>query len=130
MFDDKETCCFMVLLKRFIEDDNFYLIHVKEYQKTDSTKMLLGYYDDEYVYIIPNTMIIRCKYLLYQHGLKAFNMRNVLQNLFALNLIKVHWVLTCQVRYRPEKRVGKTRRRYITFIRREYKKIFGEDLIK
>jgi len=129
MFEDKETCCFMQLVKRFIDDEMLYLLPVKEHQKTQLSKILLGYYDDEYVYIIPEVLITYSNLLLRQHYLKNFNMRKILQNLFALNLIKVHWVLTCEVRYRPEKRDGNTRKRYITFIRKEVKNKFKEDLI-
>ena len=129
MFEDKETCCFMQLVKRFIDDEMLYLLPVKEHQKTQPSKILLGYYDDEYVYIIPKVLITYSNLLLRQHYLKNFNMRKILQNLFALNLIKVHWVLTCEIRYRPEKRVGNTRKRYITFIRKEVKNKFKEDLI-
>ena len=92
-------------------------------------KTLLGYYDDEYIFIIPKVLISNCNLLLGRHKIKQFNMRKILQNLFALNLIKVHWILTCEVRYRPEKRVGNTRKRYITFIRKELKSILREDII-
>lgn len=30
MFDNKETCCFMQLLKRLIYDDDNYLLSVRE----------------------------------------------------------------------------------------------------
>ena len=49
------------------------------------------------------------------------NMQLVLNTLFRANLIKVNWVMRKDIRYRPEKRIGSTRRRYITFIRREMK---------
>ena len=46
----------------------------------------------------------------------------MLNTLFRANLIKVGWVMRKDMRYRPEKRIGNTRRRYITFIRRELTK--------
>lgn len=45
-------------------------------------------------------------------------MRKIQRNLFALNLIKVHWILSAEVSYRPQKRVETTRRRYITFYKK------------
>ena len=57
MFEDKETCCFMHLVYRFLHDDTYYLLHVKEYEKINPNKSLLGYYDNAYVYIIPSVLI-------------------------------------------------------------------------
>ena len=41
MFDDKETCCFMQLLKRLIYEDNNYLLPVKDYENIKPDKNLL-----------------------------------------------------------------------------------------
>ena len=120
MFDDKETCCFMQLLKRLIYEDNNYLLPVKDCENIKPDKNLLGYYDKEYVYIIPSVVIGMCDTILIQNKIATFNMGKILRQLFALNFIKVHWVLTDEVRYRPQKRIGKTRRRYITFHKKAF----------
>lgn len=109
------------MIHQFLADKNNYLLPVKGYKDTIKGKVLLGYYDDEYIYLIPSVVIGMCDTILIQHNLKPFDMQKILQKLFALNLIKVHWILTDNVRYRPEKRIGSTRKRYITFIRRELK---------
>ena len=57
MFDDKETCCFMQFLKRMIYEDNNYLLPVKDYENIKPDKNLLGYYDNEYIYIIPSAVV-------------------------------------------------------------------------
>ncbi len=129
MFDDKETCCFIHLLNRCLHDERFYLLHVKEYENIKPNKILLGYYDDRYIYMIPNTFINVSNYLLSQHGLKAFNVRKILRNLCDLKLIKVYLNLSDGIRYRIQKRVGKTRKRYITFKRGEFEKIFKGGLL-
>jgi hypothetical protein len=118
MFEDKETCCFMHLIYRMITDKSYYLLSVKDYEKTQAGKTLLGYYDDDYVYLVPDVVIGYGNILLNVSGLRKFNMKKILHNLFAANLIKVHWILTCDIRYRPQKRVGKTKKRYITFFKR------------
>lgn len=120
MFDDKETCCFMQLLKRMIYEDDNYLLPVKDYENIKPDKNLLGYYDKEYIYIIPSVVIGMCDTILIQNKIAPFNMGKILRQLFALNYIKVHWVLTDEVRYRPQKRIGKTRRRYITFHKKPF----------
>lgn len=112
----------MYLVKTFVADKNTYLLPVSDYQKINSDKMLLGYYDDEYIYIIPNVVIGMCSDYLTRAGQPQINIQKVLNTLFRANLIKAHWVMRKDMRYRSEKRLGNTRRRYITFIRREMKK--------
>lgn len=92
ILEDKQTCCFMHLVQRFIADDNNYLLPVKQYMNTVPHKVLLGYYDDEYIYLIPKVVIGMCDKLLIESSLVPFNMQNVLRQLFALDFIKVHWI--------------------------------------
>lgn len=119
IFNDMQTCCFMHLIRQFVADKNNYLLPVNCHSDVKEDKVLLGYYDDEYIYFISSVIIGKCDTLLMQHKLECFNMQKILNNLFRMHLIKVHWVLSGEVRYRPQKRIGKTRKRYITFIRRE-----------
>lgn len=126
MYDDNEACCFLRLLKMLLDNDGNYLLSVKEYENVRHSKNLLGYYDRDYIYFIPSVVVGMCETILIQNKLKPFNMQKILKQLFALDMIKVHWVLTDEVRYRPQKRVGKTRRRYITF----YKKQFFKYIVK
>lgn len=111
----------MYLIKAFVADKYTYLLPVSEFYKTDPSKTLLGYYDEEYIYIIPSVITGLCDDYLTKVGKPRINIRTVLNNLFRANLIKVGWVMRKDVRYRPEKRIGETRRRYITFIRKELK---------
>ncbi len=126
MNNDNEARYFLRLLKMLLDDDGNYLLPVKEYKNVRTTQNLLGYYDRDYIYFIPSVVIGMCDTILIQNKLKPLNMQKILKQLFALDMIKVHWVLTDEVRYRPQKRVGKTRRRYITF----YKKQFFKYIVK
>lgn len=126
-FENKDTEVFMYLVKIFVADKNTYLLPVSEFYKTDPTKTLLGYYDEEYVYIIPSVITGLCEDYLTKVGKPRINIRTVLNNLFRANLIKVGWVMRKDVRYRPEKRIGGKRRRYITFIRKEMKNRRGSN---
>lgn len=125
--NDYQTCCFAHLLTDFIADKNNYLLSVGDCKKINPDKTLLGYYDEEYFYFLPSVIIGMCDVILFKEGFDKFNMQKVLHRLFSLNMIKVHWVLTDEVRYRPQKRIGKTRRRYITFYRKELEKYFWSD---
>lgn len=116
----------MYLVKTFVADKHIYLLPVSEFYKTDPAKTLLGYYDEEYVYIIPAVIIGMCDDYLTKFGKPNLNMQLILNTLFRANLIKVGWVMRKDVRYRPEKRVGGKRRRYITFIRKELTRKRGD----
>ena len=118
-FENKDTEMFMYLVSKFVADKYTYLLPVWEFYKVNPEKTLLGYYDEEYIYLIPSVMIGMCDDYLTKIGKPKINIQNVLNTLFRANLIKVNWVMRKDLRYRPEKRVGNTRRRYITFIRRE-----------
>ena len=118
-FDNRDTRVFMYLLKTFVADKHNYLLNVNEFYKTDPSKTLLGYFDEEYIYIIPSVVIGMCDDYLTKLGKPRVNIHTVLNTLFRANLIKVGWVMRKDLRYRPEKRVGGKRRRYITFIRKE-----------
>ena len=119
MFENRDTRVFMYLIKNFVADKHNYLLNVNEFYKTDPTKTLLGYFDEEYIYIIPSVVIGMCDDYLTKAGKPRVNIQTVLNTLFRANLIKVGWVMRKDIRYRPEKRVGGKRRRYITFIRKE-----------
>lgn len=111
----------MYLVKTFVADRDKYLLPVNEHYKLNPNKTLLGYYDDEYVYLIPSVLIGLCDDHLTKVGKPRINIQNALNTLFRANLIKVGWVMRKDMRYRPEKRIGGKRRRYITFIRKELK---------
>ena len=124
---DYQTCCFVHLITDFVADKNYYLLSVNNYRQINPNKTLLGYYDEDYYYFIPSVVIEMCDTILCKEKLEKFNVPKILNRLFSLNMIKVHWILTNEVRYRPQKRVGKTRRRYITFYRKELEKYFWSD---
>ena len=129
MFSDKETCCFMHLLYNALYRNNYYLLPISKSTELKPNKTLLGYYDDEYIYIYPSIITAYADTIMIQAKKPRLNMQKILKNLFALNYIKVHWVLTGEVRYRPQKRVGATRNRYITFYRKQLMSFFTEQLI-
>ena len=120
-FDNKDTEIFMYLVKTFVADSHTYLLPTDKYYTLDPNKTLLGYYDDDYIYLIPSVLVGMCDDYLTKLGKPHTNMQLILNTLFRANLIKVGWVMRKDMRYRPEKRIGSTRRRYITFIRKELK---------
>ena len=127
MISDKETCCFLHIVKNVLSTDGYYLLPVKDYGDIQPDKVFMGYYDEKFIYLVPKRIIHCCNDVLEFNGLEPFNMKRILENLFALDLIKVHWVLSKEVRYRPQKRVGKTKFRYITLNRSGFENFFNEE---
>lgn len=127
MIIDKEACCFLHIVKNVLSSDGYYLLPVYDYGDIQPDKVFMGYYDEKYIYIVPKRIVYCCNVALEFNGLVSFNMKHILENLFALDLIKVHWVLSKEVRYRLQKRVGKTKFRYITLNREGFEKFFKED---
>ena len=126
---NNEARCFMRLLKTLLDSDRNYLLPIKEYKNVRPAQNLLGYYDRDYIYLIPSVVVGMCDTLLIRQKSAPLNMQKVLKQLFAMNMIKVHWVLTDEVRYRPQKRIGKTRRRYITFYKKELIKFIAKECL-
>jgi hypothetical protein len=124
-FENRDTEMFMELVRDIVAARYTYLLPVNEYYKINPGKTLLGYYDKEYIYLIPSVITGMCEDHLTQIGMGHLNIQLVLNTLFRANLIKVNWVMRKDLRYRPEKRIGNTRRRYITFIRNELKERRG-----
>ena len=118
-FENRDTERFMYLVRTFVADKHTYILKTDEHYKINPEKTLLGYYDTEYVYLVPSVLIGMFNDYLTRIGMGHLNIQLVLNTLFRANLIKVNWVMRKDLRYRPEKRIGDTRRRYITFIRRE-----------
>ncbi len=127
MIADNATCCFLHIVKNVLSSDGYYLLPVKDYGDIQPNKVFMEYYDEKYIYLVPKRIIYCCNDALEFNGIEPFNMKRILENLFALDLIKVHWVLSKEVRYRPQKRVGKTKFRYITLKREMFENFFKED---
>ena len=100
---------------------------MREHDKIPAGKMVLGYYDEELVYIRPEVFLPFFRAVTDKDSIPV---RKVLEKLFAWNYIKVHWILTNKVRYRPQKWLGKTRKRFITFYRRQLENYMQEHSYK
>ena len=117
MSSKKQTAEFLYLLCCYLKANPGCLAEVSSPGAVSAQSPLLGYYDDTYYYIRPEIMIPMFRAVMFPE----FNadMLLILRELFAANFIKVHWILCGEVRYRPQKRIGSTRKRYITFYRRQ-----------
>ncbi len=117
MSSEKQTADFLYLLCCYLKANPGCLAEVSNPGAVSAQSPLLGYYDDTYYYIRPEMMIPMFRAVMFPDY--NADMLLILRKLFAANFIKVHWILCGEVRYRPQKRIGSTRKRYITFFRRQ-----------
>jgi len=121
---EKQTADFLYLLCRYMKANPGCIVAVNEHNSVSADKQPLGYCDDTYYYIRPEI------YRAAEYPEHKVDMLLILRKLFAMDYIKVHWILTGQVRYRPQKRVGKTRKRYITLYRKQLDNFMNEHFVK
>ena len=112
-----QTADFLNLLCCYLKANPGCLAEVSSPGAVSAQSPLLGYYDDTYYYIRPEIMIPMFRAVMFPEY--NADMLLILRELFAANFIKVHWILCGEVRYRSQKRIGSTRKRYITFFRRQ-----------
>lgn len=124
----KQTADFMFLLCCYLKANPGCLAEVSNPGAVSAQSLLLGYYDDSFYYIRPEMMIPIFQAVTFP-DCKA-DMLTILRELFAADFIKVHWILCGEVRYRPQKRIGGTRKRYITFYRRQLDSYMDRQIIK
>ncbi len=128
MSRDKQTADFLYLLCCYLKANPGCLIAVSDYDKETGNKLPLGYYDDAFYYIRPEMMIPMFRAVVFSDY--EADMLQILRELFAADYIKVHWILSGEVRYRPQKRIGSTRKRYITFYRRQLEPYMDRNIKK
>ncbi len=129
MITDKDTLSFMDIVYHLLTDENYYLLPIRGSRNVKSEKILVGYYDRKYIYLIPSVVIAMVDIARFGAHKPKINIQKVLQQLFTADMIKVHWILTGEVRYRPQKRVDNTRYRYITFFKKPLlSKLYRESL--
>ena len=124
----KQTTDFLFLLCCYLKANPGWLAEVSNPGAVSAQSPLLGYYDDSFYYIRPEMMIPIFQAVTFP-DCKA-DMLTILRELFAADFIKVHWILCGEVRYRPQKRIGGTRKRYITFYRRQLDSYMDRQIIK
>lgn len=125
---EKQTEDFLYLLCDYMKANPGCIVAVKDHDTVSANMQPLGYCDNTYYYIRPEICIPCFRAVEYPDH--KVDMLLILRKLFAMDYIKVHWILTGQVRYRPQKRVGKTRKRYITLYRKQLDNFMNEHFVK
>ena len=124
----KQTADFLHLLCCYMRANPGCLAEVSNLGAVSAQSPLLGYFDDTYYYIRPEMMIPMFRAVVFPDD--HADMLLILRELFAADFIKVHWIMCGEVRYRSQKRIGGTRKRYITFYRRQLDSYMDRQFIK
>ncbi len=125
---ETQTAGFLYLLCCYLKANPGCLAEVSNPGTVSAQSPLLGYYDDTYYFIRPEMMIPMFRAITYPDN--NVDTLLILRELFAADFIKVHWILCGEVRYRTQKRIGCTRKRYITFYRKRLDSYMDKQDIK
>lgn len=128
MSREMQTVVFLNLLCCYLKANPGCLAEVSNLGAVSAQSPLLGYFDDTYYYIRPEMMIPMFRAVVFPND--HADMLLIQRELFAADFIKVHWILCGEVRYRTQKRIGGTRKRYITFYRRQLDSYMDRQIIK
>lgn len=115
MIKGMDALRFMEVLDCIMRSDNCYLLPVSENDKKIPCKVLIGYYDDEYVYFIPSIITAMSDIMMHQTDEDKLNMHKVMRQLSEAGMIKSGKEKADVNRYRPMKKIGDKSSRYITF---------------
>ena len=106
---------FMEWLQELLASQKYVLLHSREYEKADELGgSLLGYYDEKGVYIIPDKVFELAEDFMMEHDADIVSIETVL--MFA-EIIHPEYD-GIKLRFRKQKRIGKSKKRYLTFERR------------
>ena len=111
----KTAADFMEWLHELLVSQKYILLNRREYEKADEIgDRLLGYYDTKGVYIIPDKVFGLAEDFMTEHSADIVSVETDL--LFA-EIIRPEYD-GIKLRFRKQKRIGKSKKRYLTFERR------------
>lgn len=97
-------------INTLVTERGYVLLHRKDHERADTVR-LLGFYDSRGVYIIPDKLFGMAAEFMSTH---RTDIKDVERNLFISDMIKIEDD-GMKIRYRRQKRIGKTKKRYLTF---------------
>lgn len=111
----KTAADFMKWLHELLASQKYILLNRREHEKADQFgDGLLGYYDEKGVYIIPDKLFGLAEDFMMEHNADIVSIETDL--LFA-EIIRPEYD-GIKLRFRKQKRIGKSKKRYLTFERR------------
>lgn len=114
---NRNAAAFVELVQELILEKRYVLLNRREHEKAEQLgDKLLGYFDSKGVYFIPDRLFALAADFMSKH--KA-NVTEIETDLFVSDMIKVEDD-GYKIRYRRQKRIGSTKKRYLTFERKVF----------
>lgn len=111
----KTAADFMEWLHELLASHKYVLLHRREHEKADELgDKLLGYYDDKGVYIIPDKVFGLAEDFMTEHSTDIVSVET---DLMFAEIIRPEYD-GIKLRFRKQKRIGESKKRYLTFERR------------
>ena len=117
MAANKTALAFAEWVQELVLEKGYALLHRKNYEKAGQLgDKLLGYFDSKGVYFIPDRLFALAEDFMSRRKTNAIGIET---DLFVSDMIKIEDD-GYNIRYRRQKRIGSTKKRYLTFERKVF----------
>lgn len=114
---NRNAAAFVELVQELILEKGYVLLNRREHEKAEQLgDKLLGYFDSKGVYFIPDRLFALAADFMSKH---KTNVTDIETDLFVSDMIKIEDD-GYKIRYRRQKRIGSTKKRYPTFERKVF----------
>lgn len=114
---NRTAAAFVEWVQELVLEKEYVLLHRKEYEKAEQLgDKLLGYFDGKGVYFISEKLFELAADFMSEH---KTNVTDIETDLFVSDMIKIEDD-GYKIRYRRQKRIGSTKKRYLTFKRKVF----------
>lgn len=117
MATNKNAAAFVEWVQELVLENGYVLLNRREHEKAEQLEdKLIGYFDSKGVYFIPDRLFVLAADFMSKH---RTNVIDIETDLFLSDMIKIEDD-GYKIRYRRQKRIGSTKKRYLTFERKVF----------
>ena len=117
MATNKTAVAFVEWVQELVLEKGYALLNRREHEKAEQLEdKLIGYFDSKGVYFIPDRLFVLAADFMSKH---KTNVIDIETDLFLSDMIKIEDD-GYKIRYRRQKRIGSTKKRYLTFERKVF----------
>ena len=114
---NKTAATFVEWIQELVLEKGYVLLNRREHEKAEQIgDKLLGYFDSKGVYFISDRLFVLAAGFMSRH---KTNVIDIETDLFLEDMIKIEDD-GYKIRYRRQKRIGSTKKRYLTFERKVF----------
>lgn len=117
MATNKTAAAFVEWVQELVLEKGYALLNRREHEKAEQIgDKLIGYFDSKGVYFISDRLFVLAADFMSRH---KTNVIDIETDLFLSDMIKIEDD-GYKIRYRRQKRIGSTKKRYLTFERKVF----------